>query len=71
MSRAMMRLVTSLVLGALLPLAFIGGIALQGDLHLTQADRAAFCILLPLLLFGMMAFAIWILSQPAVSSRFR
>ncbi len=69
---AMSRLATSVLLGALLPLAFIGGMSMQAEMH---ADRAAFYILLPLLLFGMMGFAIWTLMRrpaaPSGSSRAR
>ncbi|QDO96534.1 hypothetical protein FNB15_04255 [Ferrovibrio terrae] len=61
------RLLASALFGAILPLAFVGGIALQSESPALHADRAAFHILLPALLFGMMAFAIWILTrqQPA------
>jgi len=64
----MNRLLISAVLGAPLPLAFIGGIAMQNESHVLHADRAAFQILLPLLLFGMMAFAVWILMRQRPSA---
>lgn len=59
----------SVLLGAPLPLAFLGSLTLQMENHGHHADRTAFHFLLPTLLFGMMAFAIWILTrQPSVSS---
>jgi hypothetical protein len=61
------RMMLCAVLGAPLPLAFIGGLLIQGEPHL-HSDRAAFHILLPALLFGLMAFAIWILMRHPVSS---
>ena len=61
MSRATFRLAASALLGAVLPLAFAGGLLLQGESHLQHSDRAAFSILLPMLLFGLMAFAFWTL----------
>lgn len=65
------RVMASAGLGSILPLAFLGGIVMQAESHMPQADRAAFCILLPLLLFAMMAFAIWTLArqQPVSSMR--
>lgn len=65
------RVAASLLLGAPLPVAFIGGILMQGESHTLHTDRAAFYILLPALLFGMMAFAVWILMQRSVSNRAR
>lgn len=62
------RAAVSLLLGAPLPLAFIGSLLMQAESHALHADRAAFYILLPMLLFGMMAFAIWILMRQPVSS---
>jgi hypothetical protein len=58
-----MRLLASALFGAILPLAFIGGIALQSESPALHADRAAFQFLLPVLLFGLMAFAIWTLMR--------
>jgi uncharacterized membrane protein len=58
-----MRLLASALFGAILPLAFIGGIALQSESPALHTDRAAFQILLPALLFGMMAFAVWTLMR--------
>jgi hypothetical protein len=63
------RAAVSALLGAPLPLAFIGSLALQTESHAHHADRAAFYILLPMLLFGMMAFAIWILMRRSAGSR--
>lgn len=63
MSGPTMRLLASALFGAVLPLAFIGGIAMQSESHALHADRTAFYILLPMLLFGMMAFAVWILMR--------
>lgn len=57
------RAAVSALLGAPLPLAFLGSLALQTEHHAQHADRAAFDILLPLLLFAMMAFAIWTLAR--------
>lgn len=62
------RLLASALFGAILPLAFIGGTALQSENPALHADRAAFQILLPALLFGLMAFAIWILTRRPVSN---
>ncbi len=63
------RAMVSVLLGAPLPFAFIGSLALPSDHHAQQADRAAFYILLSLLLFAALAFAIWTLTrQPSVSS---
>jgi hypothetical protein len=62
------RATLSVLLGAVLPLGFAGSLALQAEHHALHADRAAFYILLPMLLFGMMAFAIWILMRQPVSS---
>lgn len=61
-------LLASALLGAPLPLAFLGSLLMQAEGHALHADRTAFYILLPLLLFGMMGFAIWTLMQRAVSS---
>jgi len=66
MNTTTMRLLASALLGAVLPLAFTGGLLIQGEAHLRYADRAAFCILLPALLFGLMAFAIWTLIRRPV-----
>ena len=63
-----MRLLASALFGAILPLAFIVGIALQSESHALHADRAVFQILLPALLFGMMAFAVWILTRRPVGN---
>lgn len=65
------RAAVSALLGAPLPLAFIGSLALQTESHAHHVDRAAFYILLPMLLFGMMAFAIWILMRRSAGSRAR
>lgn len=54
------RVTLSALLGAPLPLAFI---AMQGEAHMHHTDRAAFYILLPMLLFGLLAFAIWVLMR--------
>jgi hypothetical protein len=62
------RAAVSALLGAPLPLAFIGSLLMQGEPHLQYSDRAAFYILLPALLFGMMAFAIWILMRRSAGS---
>lgn len=62
------RATLSALLGAVLPLAFAGSLALQAEHHAPHADRAAFYILLPALLFGMMAFAIWILMRRSAGS---
>ncbi len=62
------RAAASLLLGAPLPLAFIGGLLMQGELHMPHSDHTAFHILLPALLFGMMAFAFWVLMRQPVSS---
>lgn len=71
MTEVARRVMASAVLGAILPLAFLGSLLMQAESHMPQADRAAFCILLPLLLFAMMAFAIWTLTrqQPVSSMR--
>jgi hypothetical protein len=67
MKRNPLRRVTiSALLGAPLPLAFIGSLALQTESHAHHVDRTAFHVLLPILLFGMMAFAIWILMRRPV-----
>lgn len=71
MSGPAMRLMASALFGAILPLAFVGGIALQSESYVLHADRTVFYILLPALLFGMMAFAVWILMQRSVSNRAR
>lgn len=70
MTEVARRVMASAGLGAILPLAFLGSLLMQAESHMPQADRAAFCILLPLLLFAMMAFAIWTLTrqQPVSSS---
>ncbi len=62
------RFLLSVALGAILPLAFVGGIAMQSESHALHADRAAFQILLPALLFGIMAFAVWILTRRPVGN---
>ncbi len=63
------RAMVSVLLGAPLPMALAGGILMQSESHAHHVDRTAFHILLPMLLFGMMAFAIWTLTrQPSVSS---
>lgn len=62
------RMTLSALLGAPLPLAFVGSLLMQGEPHLQHGDRAAFYILLPMLLFGMMAFAIWILEPRSIGS---
>jgi len=62
------RAAVSLLLGAPLPLAFIGGLLMQGELHMPHSDHTAFHILLPMLLFGMMAFAVWILMRRSAGS---
>ena len=62
------RATVSALLGAPLPLAFMGSLLMQGEPHLQHSDRAAFYLLLSALLFGMMAFAIWILMRRPVSS---
>lgn len=54
---AVRRLLVSAALGMPLPLALFGGIVLQAE------DRVMFHVLLPALLFGMMAFAIWTLMR--------
>jgi hypothetical protein len=58
------RAAVSALLGAPWPLAFIGGMSMQAEMH---ADRAAFYILLPALLFGMMGFAVWTLMRRPVA----
>lgn len=68
MTMIVRRFALSIACGAILPLAFIGSLALQGESPVLHADRMAFSILLPILLFGMMAFAIWVLMQRPVSS---
>jgi hypothetical protein len=62
------RMAVSALLGAPLPLAFAGSIVMQTESHAHHIDRAAFHILLPILLFGMMAFAIWILMRRSAGS---
>lgn len=62
------RAAVSVLLGAPLPLAFIASLALQTESHAHQVDRTAFHILLPMLLFGMMAFAIWVLMRRSAGS---
>ncbi len=62
------RAMVSVLLGAPLPLAFLGSLTMQMENHGHHVDRTAFHILLPILLFGMMAFAIWVLMQRPVSS---
>lgn len=72
MTEATRRVMASAGLGAILPLVFLGGIVMQAESHMPPADRVAFYILLPALLFGLMAFAIWTLTrQHPVSSSAR
>ncbi len=62
------RATVSVLFGAPLPLAFLGSLLMQGEPHLQHSDRAAFYILLPALLFGMMACAIWVLMRYSTGS---
>lgn len=64
MTSMAMRLLASALLGAILPLGFAGGLLVQSEGYVRQADRMAFHILLPVLLFALMAGALWILLQP-------
>lgn len=60
------RLLASVVLGAPLPLAFLGSSLIQTDgarPGLTHGDLAAFPIIAPALLFAMLAFAVWTLMR--------
>ncbi len=66
----MNRLLISVALGALLPLALMAGIVMQAESHALHPDRAAFYILLPML-FGLMALAVWTLYSPRSRSALR
>lgn len=62
------RATISALLGAPLPLAFIGSLTMQMENLGPHVDRTAFHVLLPILLFGLMAFAIWILMRRSAGS---
>jgi hypothetical protein len=60
------RLLASVVLGAPLPLAFLGSSLIQTDGARTGPahwDLAVFHIVAPALLFAMLAFAVWTLMR--------
>lgn len=62
------RFALSIACGAILPLALSGGMVMQLESHASHVEVAVFYTLLPTLLFGLMAFAIWVLTRKPVGS---